>query len=115
MHEAALQGVVNDLVKEKEEGWKSRTSWDSYTLKIQCLELMGITITRDTLYKRVERQFKKQSNAPTRPVEEIAMVPNDPEVSSISSPLTGSDTNESNSESNEEIIVSSNDFEMSHT
>ena len=35
IHEAALHGVVNDLVKEKEEGWKSRTSGDSYTLIIQ--------------------------------------------------------------------------------
>ena len=67
MHEAALQGVVNNLVKEKEEGRKSRTSQDSYTLKIQCLELMGITITRDALFKRAERQFKKHSKAPTRP------------------------------------------------
>ena len=33
LHKAALQGVVNDLVKEKEEGWKGRTSRDSYTTK----------------------------------------------------------------------------------
>ena len=54
MQEAALQGFVDDLVKEKGEGWKNRTSRDSYTTKLQCLELMGIYIKRDALYKRVE-------------------------------------------------------------
>ena len=70
LHGVALQGVVNDLVQEKEEGWKGRTSRDSYTTKLQCLELMGIKITKDALYKRVERQSKKQPNARTRPIEE---------------------------------------------
>ena len=93
LHEVALQGVVNDLVQEKEEGWKGRTSRDSYTTKLQCLELMGITITKDALYKRVERQSKKQPNARTRPIKELTTNPNDPEVSSMSSPSTGSDTN----------------------
>ena len=45
MHEAALQGVVNDLVKEKEDRWKSRTLQDSYTTKLECLVFMGISIT----------------------------------------------------------------------
>ena len=93
LHGVALQGVVNDLVQEKEEGWKGRTSRDSYTTKHQCLELMGITITKDALYKRVERQSKKQPNARTRPIEKLTTNPNDPEVSSMSSPSTGSDTN----------------------
>ena len=38
LHEAALQGVVDDLVKEKEDGWKSRTVQDSYTAELHCLE-----------------------------------------------------------------------------
>ena len=92
MHEATLQGVVNDLVKEKDDGWKSRTSRDSYTTKLECLEIMGISITRDALYKRVERQSQKQANTPTRPVEELSLNQNDTEVSSLSSPSTGSAT-----------------------
>ena len=59
-------------------------------MKLQCLELMGISITRDALYKRVERQSMKKPNAPTRPVEELALNQNDIDVSSISSPSTGS-------------------------
>ena len=51
---------------------------------------MGISITRDALYKRVERQSKKQPNSPTRPVEELATNQNDIDVSSISSPSTES-------------------------
>jgi hypothetical protein len=66
-HQSALQDVVNDLVKEKEEGWKSRTTRDSYTTKLKSLELIGISITRDALYKRVERQSKKsQTNQPAQ-------------------------------------------------
>jgi hypothetical protein len=91
-HEVALHGVVSDLVQEKEEGWKGRTSRDSNTTILQYLELMQITITKDALYKRVERQSKK-TNARTRPIEELTTNPNDPKVSSMSSPSTGSDTN----------------------
>ena len=90
LHESTLQDVIDDLVKEKEEGWKNRTSRDSYTTKLKCLELMGISITRNALYKRVERQSKKKPNAPTRPVEELALNQNDINVSSISSPSTES-------------------------
>ncbi len=60
IQELDVQAVVNDLVHEKEEGWKSRTARDSYTAKLHCLELMGIKIKRDALYKRVERQSKKR-------------------------------------------------------
>jgi hypothetical protein len=49
-----LQSAVNDLLCKKEEGWKSRTAGDSYMVKLQCLELMGIKIMRDVPYKRVE-------------------------------------------------------------
>ena len=52
----AVQAVVDDLVDEKQGGWKSRTARDSYTAKLHCLELMGIGIKRDALYKRVERE-----------------------------------------------------------
>ncbi len=45
LHKTALQGVIDDLVKENEEGWKNRTSRDSYMTKLKCLELMGISIT----------------------------------------------------------------------
>ena len=54
LHESTLQDVIDDLVKEKEEGWKNRTSRDSYKTKLKCLELMGILITQNALYKRVE-------------------------------------------------------------
>ena len=90
LHESTLQDVIDDLVKEKEEGWKNRTSRDSYTTKLKCLELMGISIKRDALYKRVERQSKKKPNAPTRPVEELSISQNDTDVSSITFPSTGS-------------------------
>jgi hypothetical protein len=100
MYEAALQGVVDDLVKAKQDGQNNRTSRDSYTTKIECLELMGICITRDALYKRVERQSKKQ-DTPTRPVEELSVNQNDPEVSSLSSPSTGSIGIESNTRDND--------------
>ena len=101
LHEAALQPVVNDLVHEKEEGWKSRTARDSYTAKLQCLELMGIKIMRDALYKRVERQSKRLQNGTgtpepileVAPIEEVATYFNDHDESSISS--NKSDTNES--------------------
>ena len=97
-HQSALQDIVDDLVKEKEEGWKNRTSRDSYTMKLKCLELMGISITRNALYKRVKRQSKKKPNAPTRPEEELALNQNDIDVSSISSPSTGSNTTDSRSQ-----------------
>jgi hypothetical protein len=96
LHKSALQGVVNDLVQEKEEGWKRRTARGSYTSKLQCLESMGISINRDALYKRVERQHKKQQNKTTRPVEELAIVQKDPEVSSDSSPSTGGNAGSDN-------------------
>ena len=51
MQEKAVQGVVDDLVDEKEEGWKNRTARDSYTAKLHCLELMGIRIKRDASYR----------------------------------------------------------------
>ena len=91
LHEAALQPVVNDLVHEKEEGWKSRTARDSYTAKLQCLELMGIKITRDALYKTVGQQSKRQQNGTgtsepiqeAAPIEEVATYFYDHGVSSI--------------------------------
>ena len=52
IQELAVQAVVNDLVQEKEEGWKSRTARDSYTAKLHCLELMGIKIKRETSNRR---------------------------------------------------------------
>ena len=35
--------------------------------KLECLALMGISITQDALYKRVKQQSKKQANAPDTP------------------------------------------------
>ena len=72
-------------------------------------------ILQEMSYTRGLNDSSRSNQRHQPDLEEIAMVPNDPEVSPISSSLTGSYTNESNSESNEEIIVSSNDFEMSHT
>ena len=74
MQEKAVQGVVDDLVDEKEEGWKNRTARDSYTAKLHCLELMGIRIKRNALYKRVERQSKIRKQASTEPIEEAAPI-----------------------------------------
>ena len=96
-HQSALQDIVDDLVKEKEEGWKRRTSRDSYTTKLKCLELIGISITRDALYKRVKRQSKKKPTETTNPVEELIFYQNS-EVSSVSSPSTGSNTTDSKSQ-----------------
>ena len=72
----AVQAVVDDLVDEKQGGWKSRTARDSYMTKLQCLELMGIKITRDALYKRVERQSKRQQNGAgnPEPIQEAAPI-----------------------------------------
>jgi hypothetical protein len=98
MHEAALLGGVDDLVKDEQDGWKSRTSRDSYRTKLECLQLMGISITRDALYKRVEQQSKKHENTRTRPVEELSVNQNDPEMSSLSSQSTGSIGIESNTD-----------------
>ena len=97
MQEAALRKVVDDLVREKDDGWKNRTSRDSYTSKLQCLELMGIDITRDALYKRVERQSKskKQLKSTSTPIEVVAFNQPHSEVSSLSSPSTESNTPES--------------------
>ena len=47
IQEKAVQAIVDDLVDEKQEGWRSRTARDSYTAKLHCLELMGIRIKRD--------------------------------------------------------------------
>ena len=76
LHQAALQPVVNDLMHKKEEGWKSRTARDSYTAKLQCLELMGIKITRDALYKTVGQQSKRQQNGTgtPEPIQEAAPI-----------------------------------------
>ena len=96
-HQSALQDVVKDLVREKEEGWKNRTARDSYTTKIKSLELIGISITPNALYKRVERESKKKPNEPTSPIEEV-VVNDTSEVSSISSPSTGTNTTDSESQ-----------------
>jgi len=56
MQEKAVQGVVDDLVDEKEEGWKNRTARDSYTAKLHCLESMGIRIKRDDRGRRRGRE-----------------------------------------------------------
>jgi hypothetical protein len=96
-HQSALQDIVDDLVKEKEEGWKNRTSRDSYTTKIKCLELIGISITCDALYKRVERQSKNKPTEPPSPVEEVVVNQNS-EVSSVSSPSMGSNTTDNESQ-----------------
>ena len=58
---------------------------------------MGISITHDALYKRVERQSKKKPTEPTSPVEELIFYQNS-EVSSVSSPSTGSNTTDSKSQ-----------------
>ena len=65
--------------------------------KLKCLELIGISITRDALYKRVERQSKKKPTEPTSPVEELIFYQNS-EVSSISSPSMWSNTTDSKSQ-----------------
>ncbi len=88
-----LQGVVDDLVKEKEDGWKSRTVRDSYTTKLHYFELMGISMTRDALYKRVSWQIKKWTGATSGPVVELTADQNDSEVSTMTSPSTGSSSN----------------------
>ena len=93
-HQSALQDIVDDLVKEKEEGWKNKAARDSYTTKIKSLELIGISITPNALYKRVERESKKKPNEPTSPIEE-AVVNDTSEVSSISSPSTGTNITDS--------------------
>jgi hypothetical protein len=93
-------------VHEKEEGWKSSTARDSYTAKLKCLELMGIKVMRDALYKRGEQKSKRQQNGTgnpeaiqeAAPIEEVATYFNDQDVSSISSPSNESDTNESSNE-----------------
>ena len=104
---AALQGVVNDLVQEKEDGWENRTLTDSYMS--QCLELMEVSITRDALYTRVEWQHKKQPNKTTRPLQELVITQNDPKISSISSPSTGCNLTGSNAGSDDisEAMISS--------
>ena len=100
IQELAVQAVVNDLVDKKEEGCKSRTAQDSYTVKLHCLELMGITIKRDGLCKWVEWQSKKRKQASAEPIqeaapiEEVATYKNDHDVSSVSCPSYKSDTNE---------------------
>ena len=92
----AVQAVVDDLVDEKQGGWKSRTAWDSYTAKLHCLELMGIKITRDALYKRVDRQSKRKQNGLPKPIQEVAPIEEvatyskEHDISSISSPSTES-------------------------
>ena len=105
-HKAALQDVVQDLVKEKEEGWKNRTARDSYTTKLKSLELIGISITRDALYKRVERESKKKPNEPTSPFDEV--IANDTsELSSISSTSMGTNITDCESQVLQTSTISS--------
>ncbi len=105
-HQSALQDVVNDLVKEKEEGWKNKAARDSYTTKIKSLELIGISITPNALYKRVERESKKKPNEPTSTIEEVVL--NDPsEVSSISCPSTLTNITDSETQDLQTSTISS--------
>jgi hypothetical protein len=105
-HQSALQDVVKDLVREKEEGWKNRTARDSYTTKIKSLELIGISITPNALYKRVERESKKKPNEPTSTIEEVVL--NDPsEVSSISCPSTLTNITDSETQDLQTSTISS--------
>lgn len=100
LHGAALQSVFC----EKEEGWKSRTARDSFMGKLQYLELIGIKITRDALYKRDERQSKRKQNGLPKPIQEVAPIEEvatyskEHNISSISSPSTKSDTNKTSIE-----------------
>ena len=105
-HKAALQDVVQDLVKEKKGGWKNRTARDSYTTKLKSLELIGISITRDALYKRVERESKKKPNEPTSPFDEV--ITNDTsELSSMSSTSMGSNITDCESQVLQTSTISS--------
>ncbi len=68
--------------------------------KLHCLELMGIRIKRDALYKRVERQSKKRKQASAEPIEEappiaeLEIYETEPDVSSVSCPSYENDQNE---------------------
>ena len=58
LRKAAMERVVHDLVKEKISGSNGRAQRDSYLDKIQSLRAMGVSIKKDALCKRVERQYK---------------------------------------------------------
>ena len=78
LRKAAMERVVHDLVKEKICGSNGRAQRDSYQSKIKALQAMGVSITKDALWKRVERQYKRTQQ------------PDD--ASSLSSPSSISDS-----------------------
>ncbi len=61
---------------------------------------MGISITRDALYKRVEQQMKKQQSITNGVISEVPILHDDSAVSSLSTVSTG------NSHSNDDPDVS---------
>ena len=84
MRKSAMKQVTDDLVKERLAGLQGPCLTDSYKEKIEILEEMGISITRNALTLRVGRVLRKRHPEPTEevaPGSEMCSPPSSPDGS----------------------------------
>ena len=63
-HDVAIKQIVADLVEEKATAGPNHMNMtESYTQKLLTLGRMGITLSRDALQKRVNREYKNSHHA----------------------------------------------------
>ena len=60
IRKCAMKQVTDDLVKERLAGLQGPRLKDSYKEKIEILEEMGISITKNALQLRVQRVLRKR-------------------------------------------------------
>ena len=65
LRNGAMKMVIDDLVEEKLAGLLGKSVRDAYKDKLSYLEVMGISIKRNTLMQRVTREYRKRIRQPT--------------------------------------------------
>ena len=98
LHKVALDQAVVDLVKDHINSSEDRAKRDLYTAKLDALAAIGLSISKDAMYKQVDRKKKQLEQEGTRlPAPEIMVPPSVTRVSSLASPSSFSrNLNESN-------------------
>ena len=65
MRKSTIKQVIDDLLREKITGVGGKIERDSYKEKITFLALMGVTITQNSLHKRISREYINFSAQPS--------------------------------------------------
>ena len=60
LRNGAMKQVIDDSVEERLAGLLGKSARDAYKDKLSYLEVMGISIKRNTLIQRVTREYRKR-------------------------------------------------------